>query len=128
MWGMENIFGGYNKEAKDSTSEANNLTGRKAEDVVDNLTERQEQFTSPEGREEKLRAGVEHIMDEFRIPAEQALAEEKFIALKLREQGLVSPQDESMTGYDTILNQYIREIALERMNARQKKQDDRRID
>lgn len=120
MFGMESWFG-HNKEAKDDSLEASKLTGREAPDIVDDISERQEHFTSPEGREEKMRIGVEKILDEFPISPEHAKGERDFISEKLLERGFVTARDQSLAGYEGVLKDVIDSVAGERIAARQKK-------
>ncbi len=128
MFGMEKLFPGFNKEAKDDTREASKNTGLQAENIVHDTSERQEHFTNPEGREEKMRIGVGQILDEFPISPDQALVEQKFISEKLLEKGLVTTEDQALSGYPDILHDAIESVAKERIAAREKKIKDRRID
>jgi hypothetical protein len=87
--------------------------------VVPEISTPQERMRADDERFRKIRDGVEHIMDEENIPAEDAMGREDFFIEKLSAAGDIAPADASFIGTVDAVRQAVREVAKERIDARE---------
>ncbi len=108
--------GFFNKEAKDETREASVNTGRMVEEVTDDISEEQEKGLSGNERFDAMKEGINAVMDQYGIRAEEAMGQEDFFMEKLQENGVISAKDMSLSGIYETVKQAVKEVARKRIS------------